>query len=106
YGFEIDENEIDHVRFKLGAKPLRQPENRRDNLKIRIDRRNHSQSADEDVRMFTHVNRPISLGPLEIKNRIVRTAHGTNFGLNDGHIEYHLARARGGVALTVLEVGS
>lgn len=49
---------------------------------------------------------PFVLKGLELRNRIVRTAHGTNLGrgaLNDALIAYHEARARGGVALSILE---
>ena len=50
---------------------------------------------------------PISIGSVEIPNRVVRTAHGTHFG--DGGfsptlIDYHVERARGGVGLTILEI--
>ena len=44
-----------------------------------------------------------------MKNRIVRPAHGTVLGkgtMNDVLIAYHEARARGGAALSILEVGS
>ena len=49
---------------------------------------------------------PIALGPLTVRNRIVRTAHGTGFGggtISDKLIEYHVARARGGVGLSIIE---
>ena len=58
---------------------------------------------------FTHVDKPIDLGPMRLKNRVVRPAHGTNLGkgfINDALIAYHEARARGGVALSIIEVGS
>lgn len=41
-----------------------------------------------------------------LPNRIVRAAHGTNIGggtIDDRLIAYHLARAKGGVGLTILE---
>lgn len=50
---------------------------------------------------------PITISGLEIKNRVVRTAHGTNIGegtMSDDLIAYHEARARGGVGLTILEI--
>lgn len=57
---------------------------------------------------YPNVFRPIVLNGLEIRNRIVRAAHGT--GLSAGGpralIDYHEARARGGVGLTILEVAS
>jgi len=54
-----------------------------------------------------HVLTPIKIGPVEVPNRVVRTGHGTGLGggtLNDRLIDYHVARARGGVGLTVIEV--
>lgn len=58
---------------------------------------------------YTHVNKPIQIGPVELKNRIVRPAHGTNIGkgrMSDELIAYHEARARGGAALSIMEIGS
>jgi 2,4-dienoyl-CoA reductase-like NADH-dependent reductase (Old Yellow Enzyme family) len=58
---------------------------------------------------LTRVYEPIRVGPVEIGNRIARTAHGTAFstprGLfgGDDLIAYHVARARGGVGLTILD---
>lgn len=55
---------------------------------------------------------PITIGSTTIKNRIVRTAHGTMLasgvpgGFNEALIEYHRARAIGGVGLTILEICS
>ncbi|HVY85198.1 MAG TPA: FAD-dependent oxidoreductase [Caulobacterales bacterium] len=50
---------------------------------------------------------PIRIGGVEIKNRIVRTAHATMLarggGVTDELIAYHLARAEGGVGLSILE---
>lgn len=49
---------------------------------------------------------PFTLKGLRLRNRIVRTAHGTNLGrgaLNEALVAYHEARARGGVALSLLE---
>jgi 2,4-dienoyl-CoA reductase-like NADH-dependent reductase (Old Yellow Enzyme family) len=49
---------------------------------------------------------PIRVGPVTVKNRIVRAAHGTKLGdggVTDRMIAYHLERAQGGVGLTVLE---
>jgi 2,4-dienoyl-CoA reductase-like NADH-dependent reductase (Old Yellow Enzyme family) len=50
---------------------------------------------------------PIKIGPVEIPNRVVRTAHGTHFGngsITKELIDYHVERARGGVGLTILEI--
>ena len=54
---------------------------------------------------LTHVLSPIAIGSIQIKNRVFRSAHSTGYGLSVGDrlIEYHAARARGGVGLTVLE---
>ena len=55
---------------------------------------------------LAHVLEPIVINGLEIKNRVVRTAHGTNLGggaLSDDLIAYHEARAAGGVGLSLLE---
>ena len=56
---------------------------------------------------YPHLFTPISLGPVEIKNRIFSPAHGTTLGC-DGRvtpdlIAYHEARAQGGTGLIVLE---
>jgi len=56
---------------------------------------------------LTHILRPIAINKVEIKNRILRTAHGTYYGkgsINDDLISYHEARARSGVGLSTLEV--
>ena len=56
---------------------------------------------------LTHVLRPITINKVEIRNRILRTAHGTYYGkgaINDDLIAYHEARARAGVGLSTLEV--
>lgn len=58
---------------------------------------------------YTHVDKPIRIGNVELKNRIVRPAHATMHGkgtVNDDLIAYHERRAIGGVALSILEVGS
>lgn len=58
---------------------------------------------------YEHVLAPIEINGLEIKNRVVRTAHGTNIGqgrITDELIAYHEARAAGGCGLTILEAGS
>jgi 2,4-dienoyl-CoA reductase-like NADH-dependent reductase (Old Yellow Enzyme family)/thioredoxin reductase len=55
---------------------------------------------------LTHVLTPIKLGPVEVRNRVVRTAHGTRLALYsfDELAAFHAARARGGVGLTILEI--
>jgi 2,4-dienoyl-CoA reductase-like NADH-dependent reductase (Old Yellow Enzyme family) len=55
------------------------------------------------------VTQPLRIGPMEIKNRIVRTAHGTQLakhGVSDDLIAFHRERAIGGCAMTILEAGS
>ncbi len=53
---------------------------------------------------------PIRVGTTTIKNRVVVTAHGTNFGkqpdnlMNDKHLAYLERRASGGVGMIVTEV--
>jgi 2,4-dienoyl-CoA reductase-like NADH-dependent reductase (Old Yellow Enzyme family)/thioredoxin reductase len=51
---------------------------------------------------------PISIGKLELKNRIVMPALNTKFGtewgaMSDRMIDYYVERARGGVALIIIE---
>jgi len=49
---------------------------------------------------------PLTINGLSIKNRVLRTAHGTNMGwgeLSDDLIGYHEARAKGGVGLSIIE---
>ncbi|WP_419929837.1 NAD(P)-binding protein [Candidatus Poriferisocius sp.] len=58
---------------------------------------------------YEHALAPIEINGLEIKNRVVRTAHGTNIGqgrITDELIAYHEARAAGGCGLTILEAAS
>jgi 2,4-dienoyl-CoA reductase-like NADH-dependent reductase (Old Yellow Enzyme family) len=48
---------------------------------------------------------PIRVGPIELPNRVVRTAHdGGENGprMGDSYIAYHAARAKGGCGLTIL----
>lgn len=52
--------------------------------------------------------KPIQIGGLHLKNRIVQSAMGTNFGDPDGfvtqrNIDYYEARARGGTGLIIAE---
>jgi 2,4-dienoyl-CoA reductase-like NADH-dependent reductase (Old Yellow Enzyme family)/thioredoxin reductase len=53
-----------------------------------------------------HVMKPLQVKGVTFPNRVARPAHGTSIGqgvLSRALMEYHLARARGGVGLTVLE---
>lgn len=59
--------------------------------------------------MYDRVLSPIRIGAVEIPNRIVRTAHATNFSrshINDDLIAYHLERAKGGAGLSIVEGAS
>jgi 2,4-dienoyl-CoA reductase-like NADH-dependent reductase (Old Yellow Enzyme family) len=50
---------------------------------------------------------PLTVGPVTLPNRVVRTGHGTGLGrgtINDTLIDYHVARARGGTGLTIVEL--
>jgi 2,4-dienoyl-CoA reductase-like NADH-dependent reductase (Old Yellow Enzyme family) len=55
-----------------------------------------------------HVFSPLAINGVEIKNRVLRTAHGTNLGadISDDLIAYHTARAKGGVGLSLIEASS
>jgi len=56
---------------------------------------------------FTHVDTPFEIKGVRLKNRLVRAAHSTGYsdaGVTDAFINYHVARARGGVSLSVLEI--
>jgi 2,4-dienoyl-CoA reductase-like NADH-dependent reductase (Old Yellow Enzyme family) len=57
--------------------------------------------------VLEHLLSPLALGPVELRNRIVSTAHQTTLVHDhvptDEFVAYHEARARGGVGLIVLE---
>ena len=59
------------------------------------------------MKRFSHLFRPIELGGLEIRNRVVFGPHGTSQGRQPGTmadlVAYHEARARGGVGLIITE---
>jgi 2,4-dienoyl-CoA reductase-like NADH-dependent reductase (Old Yellow Enzyme family)/thioredoxin reductase len=56
------------------------------------------------------VYEPLKIKGVEVRNRISRSAHGTNltdYGrITDQLIDYHVARAKGGVGLTFLEAAT
>ena len=57
--------------------------------------------------MYENVLSPISIGGVAVPNRVVRTAHATGYNagkMSDRCLHYHLARAKGGVGLTILEI--
>src|SRR5436853_570046 len=57
---------------------------------------------------LTRVFEPLKIGNITVKNRVLRSAHGT-FLSSTRHIggptweAYHVARAKGGVGLTIFE---
>src|SRR5215218_4096659 len=58
---------------------------------------------------YTHVDKPITIGKVEIKNRTFRPPHDTGMGrglMSDTIIAYHEERARGGVGLMISGVGA
>lgn len=58
-------------------------------------------------KLYPHVFRPLKIGQTEIRNRIFVPGHTTNYGENNlpskRHLEYHRARAAGGVGLIIFE---
>ena len=60
---------------------------------------------------YRHLLSPGKIGALQLRNRIVMAAMGTNFAAEDGHtterlISYYEARAKGGAGLIVLETSA
>jgi 2,4-dienoyl-CoA reductase-like NADH-dependent reductase (Old Yellow Enzyme family) len=58
---------------------------------------------------YKHVLEPLRVGSVVLPNRIARAPHQTTFaqgGVTEQLIAYHVARAKGGVGLTVLETAS
>jgi 2,4-dienoyl-CoA reductase-like NADH-dependent reductase (Old Yellow Enzyme family) len=58
---------------------------------------------------LTRVFEPLNIGGVTIPNRIARSAHGTFFAsgqITQRLADYHAARAKGGVGLTILEASS
>ena len=56
---------------------------------------------------YPNALRPITIGGIDVRNRIVMPAHTTNFGIDhlpsERHVAYHEARARGGAGLIIFE---
>ena len=54
---------------------------------------------------FPHLFSSIKIRNMTVRNRIVNTAHGTNFAsdrlVTDQHIYYHVERAKGGVRMRI-----
>jgi 2,4-dienoyl-CoA reductase-like NADH-dependent reductase (Old Yellow Enzyme family) len=63
-----------------------------------------------DIPEFAHLLAPLAIGRVTVRNRALSTAHGTGMSvggqISDRLIEYHRARARGGIGLIVLEATS
>ncbi|HUS53496.1 MAG TPA: FAD-dependent oxidoreductase [Thermohalobaculum sp.] len=57
---------------------------------------------------FPHLFTPVTIGKVEIRNRILSTGHDTTLPtdgtVNDALIAYHEARARGGAGLIIVQV--
>lgn len=57
---------------------------------------------------YDAIFRPLRIGNVGLRNRIARTAHHTGLPWSDDPVElsaYHVARAKGGVALSILQTG-
>ena len=58
-------------------------------------------------RLFPHLAKPITLGAIEVRNRIISTGHMTCMiaaGVpNAAFADYHEARAKGGCGLIITE---
>ena len=56
---------------------------------------------------YPHVFRPLTVGPMHLRHRIMVTGHtqlyGQNGTLSERHLAYYEERARGGAALLILE---
>lgn len=51
---------------------------------------------------------PLLINKMQLRNRVVRTAHGVLLPWSDdggGQIDYHVARAKGGTALAIIGIG-
>lgn len=62
-----------------------------------------------DITGLDRILSPLTINGVTLRNRVVRTAHGTNIGngrVDEHLVAYHEARARGGVGLSVLEAAS
>jgi 2,4-dienoyl-CoA reductase-like NADH-dependent reductase (Old Yellow Enzyme family) len=61
-----------------------------------------------EVADFPHLFRPLQIGPVRLKNRIVSTGHDTvmshDGSIGDQLVAYHEARAAGGAGLVVVQV--
>jgi 2,4-dienoyl-CoA reductase-like NADH-dependent reductase (Old Yellow Enzyme family) len=65
-----------------------------------------SRLGDRTDQALKRVWEPFDLNGLELRNRVVRGPHSTGLavtGIDDGLIAYHVERAKGGVAMSVIE---
>lgn len=58
--------------------------------------------------MYKHIFEPLTIRRMTMKNRIMMTPMGTNYGEQSGemsflHINYYEQRARGGIGLIMVE---
>ena len=61
--------------------------------------------------MYEKMFEPIKIRGMELKNRVIFPATGTKFSgkasfVTKQHIDYHVARVRGGSGLNIVEVSS
>ncbi len=76
--------------------------------------RSRRKCIQEEIIMFDKLFEPIRIRDLELRNRVVMSAMGTTTGamtedgksMTDNLIAYHVARAKGGVGLNLVEVTS
>jgi len=52
--------------------------------------------------LYDNLFEPLKVGPVEIKNRVVRSPHGTGLA-GEALIAYHEARAKGGVGMSTIQ---
>jgi 2,4-dienoyl-CoA reductase-like NADH-dependent reductase (Old Yellow Enzyme family) len=67
-----------------------------------------NETEKDEKRPFEALSRPIRIGSVEVKNRVVVPALATGFGSSEGRltercISYYLERARGGAGLLIVE---
>ena len=55
--------------------------------------------------LYDQLFEPVQVGPVTIRNRIVRSPHSTGLG-GEPLIAYHEARGRGGVGMSTIEATS
>src|SRR5580704_8009121 len=90
--------------------PIRGRRRKHGGFAVWFDRVSLAADLGKAAMTFGHLLSPFTVGNVTIRNRAFSSAHGTGFGqggaLTDRHLEYHRARARGGIGLIVLEATS